>query len=82
MLDFNLWTFNSRVFPGIDPMVARLGDRVRPEARWPEVGVDIGGARCAPSNSSRSTPVNSDATALRPVERVDGASVIGMRDPG
>jgi FtsP/CotA-like multicopper oxidase with cupredoxin domain len=29
MLDFNLWTFNSRVFPGIDPMVARLGDRVR-----------------------------------------------------
>ena len=72
MLDFNLWTFNSRVFPGIDPMVARLGDRVRirvgnltmtnhpihlhghrfevagtdggwvrPEARWPEVSVDI-----------------------------------------
>ena len=29
MLDFNLWTFNSRVFPGIDPMVARTGDRVR-----------------------------------------------------
>ncbi|KFI05650.1 multicopper oxidase family protein [Massilia sp. BSC265] len=29
MLDFNLWTFNSRVFPGIDPMVARLGDRIR-----------------------------------------------------
>ena len=29
MLDFNLWTFNSRVFPGIDPMVARKGDRVR-----------------------------------------------------
>ncbi|VXB12127.1 multicopper oxidase family protein [Massilia sp. 9I] len=29
MLDFNLWTFNSRVFPGIDPMVARLGDKVR-----------------------------------------------------
>jgi len=29
MLDFNLFTFNSRVFPGIDPMVARLGDRVR-----------------------------------------------------
>ena len=29
MLDFNLWTFNSRVFPGIDPMVVRLGDRVR-----------------------------------------------------
>ena len=29
MTDFNLWTFNSRVFPGIDPMVARVGDRVR-----------------------------------------------------
>lgn len=72
MLDFNLWTMNSRVFPGIDPMVARLGDRVRirvgnltmtnhpihlhghrfevsctdggfvrPEARWPEVSVDV-----------------------------------------
>jgi len=73
MLDFNLWTINSRVFPGVDPMVARLGDRVRirvgnltmtnhpihlhghrfevactdggwvrPEARWPEVSVDVG----------------------------------------
>ncbi|WP_313174500.1 copper oxidase [Massilia sp.] len=72
MLDFNLWTMNSRVFPGVDPMVARLGDRVRirvgnltmtnhpihlhghrfevsctdggwvrPEARWPEVSVDV-----------------------------------------
>lgn len=29
MLDFNLWSWNSRVFPGIDPLVARLGDRVR-----------------------------------------------------
>jgi manganese oxidase len=29
MLDFNLWTWNSRVFPGIDPLVVRLGDRVR-----------------------------------------------------
>ena len=29
MLDFNLWTFNSRVYPGIDSMVARLGERVR-----------------------------------------------------
>ncbi len=29
MLDFNLWTFNSRVFPGIDPLVVRKGDRVR-----------------------------------------------------
>jgi manganese oxidase len=29
MLDHNLWTFNSRVFPGIDPLVCRQGDRVR-----------------------------------------------------
>ncbi|MCS0710114.1 copper oxidase, partial [Massilia aurea] len=29
MLDFNLFTFNSRVFPGIDTMVARQGERVR-----------------------------------------------------
>ena len=72
MLDFNLWTWNSRAFPGIDHLVAGKGDRVRirignltmtnhpihlhghefevtgtdggwvrPEARWPEVTVDI-----------------------------------------
>ena len=29
MLEFSLWTFNSRAFPGIDPIVARKGDRVR-----------------------------------------------------
>ena len=29
MTDFNMWTFNSRVFPGIDPLVARIGERVR-----------------------------------------------------
>jgi len=29
MLDFNLWTFNSRAFPGIDPLIVRKGDRVR-----------------------------------------------------
>jgi FtsP/CotA-like multicopper oxidase with cupredoxin domain len=29
MLDFNLWTFNSRAYPGTAPMVARLGERVR-----------------------------------------------------
>jgi FtsP/CotA-like multicopper oxidase with cupredoxin domain len=29
MLDFNIFTFNGRVFPGIDPLVAQLGDRVR-----------------------------------------------------
>ena len=29
MLDFNLWTWNSRVFPGISPLVARKNDKVR-----------------------------------------------------
>lgn len=29
MTDFNLFTFNSRVFPGIAPLVVRRGDRVR-----------------------------------------------------
>ncbi|GAB3419663.1 copper oxidase [Massilia agilis] len=29
MTEFNLWTFNSRVFPGIDPMVVRKDERVR-----------------------------------------------------
>ncbi len=29
MLDFNLWSWNSRVFPGIDHLVCRRGDRVR-----------------------------------------------------
>jgi len=29
MLDFNLWTFNSRVFPGIEPIVVKKNDRVR-----------------------------------------------------
>ncbi|MDP1989754.1 MAG: copper oxidase [Syntrophales bacterium] len=29
MLNFNMWTFNSRVFPGIDPLVVRKDDRVR-----------------------------------------------------
>ncbi len=29
MTDFNIWTFNSRAFPAITPLVARQGDRVR-----------------------------------------------------
>ena len=29
MLDFNIWSWNSRVFPAISPLVARLGERVR-----------------------------------------------------
>jgi plastocyanin len=49
MTDFNLWTWNARVFPGIDSLPVRLGDRVRvtdggwvPEAaHWPETTVDV-----------------------------------------
>jgi hypothetical protein len=72
MTDFNLWTWNSRVFPGISHLVVNKDDRVRvrvgnltmtnhpihmhgydfevtctdggwvrPEARWPEVSIDI-----------------------------------------
>ena len=29
MLDFNLWCWNSRIFPDIDPLVVRQDDRVR-----------------------------------------------------
>ena len=29
MTDFNIFTMNSRVFPATDPLIARLGDRVR-----------------------------------------------------
>ena len=29
MLDFNLWAWNSRIFPGVDSLNVRLGDKVR-----------------------------------------------------
>jgi len=29
LLDFDLWTFNSKVFPAIDPLVVGVGERVR-----------------------------------------------------
>ena len=29
MVEFDLWTFNSKVFPAIDPVIARTGERVR-----------------------------------------------------
>ncbi|MCO6386676.1 multicopper oxidase family protein [Aliihoeflea sp. 40Bstr573] len=72
MTDFNMWCWNSRIFPDIDPLVVSKNDRVRvrvgnltmtnhpihmhgydfevtctdggwtrPEARWPEVSIDI-----------------------------------------
>jgi len=27
--ELHMWTWNARVFPGIDPLPVRLGDRVR-----------------------------------------------------
>jgi hypothetical protein len=36
MLDFNLWTFNSRVFPGIDPMPVRAGRQGAHPRRQPD----------------------------------------------
>ncbi|OJX76876.1 MAG: copper oxidase [Mesorhizobium sp. 65-26] len=72
MTDFNLWCWNSRIFPGVSPLVVSKNDKVRvrvgnltmtnhpihmhgydfevtctdggwvrPEARWPEVSIDI-----------------------------------------
>ena len=72
MTDFNLWCWNSRIFPAISPLVVSKNDKVRvrvgnltmtnhpihmhgydfevtctdggwvrPEARWPEVSIDI-----------------------------------------
>lgn len=32
MLNFNLWTFNSRVFPGVSPIVAKQGEKIRVRA--------------------------------------------------
>ena len=29
MTEFDLWTFNSKVYPSIDPLIVRLGERVR-----------------------------------------------------
>lgn len=39
MLDFNLFTFNSRVYPGTDPLIAKTGQRVR--FRFANVGQDL-----------------------------------------
>jgi manganese oxidase len=38
MTDFNIFTFNSRAFPGTSPLVVRLGDRVR--LRFANVSMD------------------------------------------
>ncbi|HEX4459744.1 MAG TPA: copper oxidase, partial [Polyangia bacterium] len=38
MTDFNLFTFNSRIFPGTAPLVVRQGQRVR--IRWANLSMD------------------------------------------
>jgi FtsP/CotA-like multicopper oxidase with cupredoxin domain len=38
MTDFNLFTFNSRIFPGTDPLIVRQGQRVR--IRWANLSMD------------------------------------------
>jgi FtsP/CotA-like multicopper oxidase with cupredoxin domain len=38
MADFNIFTFNSRAYPGTDPLVVRTGDRVR--IRFANVSMD------------------------------------------
>ena len=40
MTDFNIFTFNSRAFPGTEPLVVRTGDRVR--IRFGNVAQDAG----------------------------------------
>ena len=39
MTDFNIFTFNSRAFPGTEPLVVKMGDRVR--IRWGNVAQDL-----------------------------------------
>lgn len=39
MTDFNIFTFNSRAYPGTEPLVIKLGDRVR--IRWGNVAQDL-----------------------------------------
>lgn len=39
MTDFNLFTFNSRIFPGTDPLIAKTGQRVR--FRFASVSQDL-----------------------------------------
>jgi len=39
MTDFNIFTFNSRAFPGTEPLVVKTGDHVR--IRWGNVAQDL-----------------------------------------
>ncbi len=39
MTDFNIFTFNSHAYPGTEPLIVKLGDRVR--IRWGNVAQDL-----------------------------------------
>ena len=61
MSDFNLFTFNSRVWPGTAPLVAGRGDRVRSAFRKPEHG--------QPSHPPARLPVHGDRDGGRTQSR-------------
>ena len=83
MLDFNMFTFNSRVWPGTDPLVVKTGDRVRIRLgnlsmdshpihihgfRFHVTGTD--GGSVAPSARWPETTVNVPVGATRDIEFV------------
>lgn len=83
MTDFNIFTFNARVWPGTAPLVVRTGQRVRVRLgnlsmdshpihlhgfRFEQTGTD--GGRMAPSSWIRETTVNVPVGATRDIEWV------------
>src|SRR6476660_9553816 len=83
MTDFNLFTFNSRVWPGTDPLVVKKGERVRVRLgnlsmdshpihlhgyRFEQTGTD--GGKTPPSARYPETTVNVPVGATRDVELV------------
>ncbi len=80
MLDFNLWAWNSRVFPGIDALPVRLGDRVRVRMgnlTMTSHPIHIHGHRFLVLKSNRrDLPVHhADTVLLQPKERIEVAMV-------
>jgi FtsP/CotA-like multicopper oxidase with cupredoxin domain len=86
MLDFNLFTFNARAFPGTSPLVARKGQRVRVRlanlsmdshpihihgVHFVETGTD--GGPTPPSAQVRETTVNVPPGTTRDIEFVADA---------
>jgi hypothetical protein len=83
MTDFNIFSFNSRVWPGTDPLVVKRGDRVRVRLgnlsmdshpihlhgyRFETTGTD--GGRVPPSARLPETTVNVPVGATRDIEFV------------